>query len=67
MFRCFRKHARCRQYTNKGASESIRSNLEACGFGEVDPEPFPPALIAAGHLGAGMAQVLLHVALIDLG
>jgi hypothetical protein len=37
------------------------------GFGEIDAEAIAPALIAAGHFGAGVAELFLHVALIDFG
>jgi len=30
-------------------------------------ETVTPALIAAGHLGGGMAKLLLHISLVDLG
>ena len=40
---------------------------QACGLGEIDAEPVAPALVAAGHLGAGVAELLLDVALVDLG
>ena len=41
--------------------------LEAGRLGEVDREPVAFALVAAGHFGAGVAEVLLHVGLLDLG
>jgi hypothetical protein len=34
--------------------------------GEIDPEPLPSALIAASHLGAGMAELLLNMTLVGL-
>lgn len=40
---------------------------EPRGFGEIDPKTVAPALVLAGHLGAGMAELLLDVALVDLG
>lgn len=36
-------------------------------FCEVDPKPVAPALVFARHLRTGMAELLLHVALVDLG
>ncbi|CCV09577.1 hypothetical protein MESS2_p70011 [Mesorhizobium metallidurans STM 2683] len=36
-------------------------------LGEIDPEAVTPPLIPTGHLGAGMAELLLHIAFIDLG
>lgn len=44
-----------------------RQALKTRGLGEVDPESVAPALVAAGHLGGGVAEVLLDVALVDLG
>ena len=41
--------------------------LESARLGEIDPEPIAPALVFAGHLGAGVAERLLHIALVDLG
>ena len=41
--------------------------LQPCRLREVDAESVPAALVAAGHLGAGVAELLLDVALIDLG
>lgn len=36
-------------------------------FGEIDPETVTPTLVFAGHLGGGVAELLLNVALVDLG
>ena len=36
-------------------------------FGEVDSEPVAAALVAPRHLGRNVAELLLHVTLIDLG
>lgn len=41
--------------------------LEPRGLGEVHPEPVASALIPAGHLGAGVAELLLDMTLVDLG
>ena len=40
--------------------------LQPRRLGEIDPEPIAFALIAAGHFGAGVAEVLLHVRFLDL-
>ena len=39
---------------------------ESGGAGEVYPEPVAAALVAAGHFGAGVAEVLLDVPLVGL-
>jgi hypothetical protein len=36
------------------------------GLGEVDAESVSLALVAAGHLGAGVAEMFLDVTLIDI-
>ena len=36
-------------------------------LGQIDPEPVAAALVAPGHFGRGVAELLLHVALVDLG
>ena len=36
-------------------------------FGQIDAEPVTPALIPPCHFGAGMAELLLDIALIDIG
>ena len=46
-------------------SFSLRS--ESRRLGEIDPEPVAAALVAAGHFGRGVAELLLDVALVDLG
>ena len=38
---------------------------EPGGLGQIDPKPVPAALIAAGHLGRCMSELLLHVAFVD--
>src|ERR1700722_9720539 len=48
----------------QGAS---RSPLKPRGFGEFDLEPVAFALVAAGHFGAGVAEMLLDMGLLDLG
>ena len=40
--------------------------LQPRGLGEIDLEPVAFALIAAGHFGAGVAEVLLHMRFLDL-
>ena len=45
----------------------IGFGLQPCSLGEVDPESLPAPLVSAGHLGAGVAELPLDVALIDLG
>ena len=39
---------------------------KASSLGEIDAEPVSSALVSACHLGGGMAELLLHMALIDL-
>jgi len=51
--------------------QSVRANAGSCLNGAVDipatlRQPVAPALIAAGHFGRGMAELLLDIALIDL-
>ena len=41
--------------------------LEPRRLGQVDPEPVPAALVASGHLGGGVPELLLDMALVDLG
>ena len=48
----------------KGADSS---GSEARRLGEIDAKAVAAALIAAGHFGGGVAEVLLHIALVDLG
>lgn len=36
-------------------------------LGEINAEPIAPALVFAGHFGALVAELLLHIALVDLG
>src|SRR5271170_1572856 len=36
-------------------------------FGEIDPEPVAAALVTPGHFGRDVAELLLDVALVDLG
>lgn len=43
------------------------SESEPCGLGEIDPESVAPALIASDHLGRSVPELLLEVALLDLG
>ena len=40
--------------------------LEPRGLGEIDPKAVAFPLVAAGHFGAGVAEVLLHMRLLDL-
>jgi len=39
--------------------------LETRSLGQIDLEPIALALIATGHLGAGVAKMFLHVRLFD--
>jgi hypothetical protein len=54
-------------------SARIRTSLsfltasQPYGFGQVDPEPVSVPLIAAGHFGAGVPQLLLDVTFVDFG
>lgn len=41
--------------------------LQPHSFGEVYPEPVAAALVAAGHLGRSLAELLLNKALVDSG
>lgn len=41
--------------------------LQPACLGEIDPKPVAPTLVFAGHLGRGMAQLLLQIALVHLG
>ena len=41
--------------------------LQSARFGEIDPKPIASALIFAGHLGRGVAELLLHIAFLDVG
>ena len=36
------------------------------GFGEVDPEALPPALVAPRGVGRAMAELALHESLLDI-
>lgn len=46
---------------------AVDVTLKSCRLRQIDPEPVPSSLIASGHLGAGVAELLLDVALVDLG
>jgi hypothetical protein len=50
-----------------GARRPDRRRSQAGGLGQVDAEAVAPALVAAGHLGGGMAEVALDGALLGLG
>src|SRR6056297_1178446 len=54
---------------NRHGLDGSASNpvLQPRGLGQVYPEPITPSLIPAGHLGRGMPELLLDIALIDLG
>ena len=41
-------------------------DLQSRSFRQIYPEAIPATLIFTGHLGAGMAELLLDVSLIDL-
>ena len=43
------------------------SRSEASRLGEIDPEPVATALVAPGHFSGDVAELLLHIALVDLG
>ncbi|MET3778153.1 hypothetical protein ABID20_003740 [Rhizobium alvei] len=43
-----------------------RGEIEPGRFSEIHPETVTPALITAGHFGAGVAELFLDIALIDL-
>ena len=43
------------------------AGLQPRRLGEIDPEPVAPTLVAAGHFGGGVAELLLDPALVDLG
>ena len=40
--------------------------LQSRGLRQIDPEPVSAALVTAGHFGRGMAELFLHMALVDL-
>lgn len=42
-------------------------DLQSGGFGEIHTESVPAALIATSHLGRNVSEMLLDVALVDLG
>jgi hypothetical protein len=46
---------------------SHRQRSETSRLGQVDTEAIAAALVAAGHFGAGVTELFLHVALVDLG
>ena len=50
-----------------GARRPDRRRSQAGGLGQVDAEAVAPTLVAAGHLGGGMAEVALDGALLGLG
>lgn len=54
-------------FTSRLQSLEGRGLSEPPRLGKVGPEPIASALIFAGHLGRGMAEMLLHVALLDVG
>ena len=41
--------------------------LETGSPGQIDPEAVAAALVAPGHLGRGVPELLLHIALLDFG
>lgn len=41
--------------------------LQSARLGQVDSEPIAPALTFSRHFGGGVAELLLHIALVDLG
>jgi len=41
--------------------------LQSCGLGKVHAEPIATALVASGHLGRSMSELLLDVTFIHLG
>ena len=51
---------------HSGAGEGGRAS-EARRLGEIDPEAVAAALIASGHFGGGVAELPLHITLVDLG
>ena len=50
-----------------GLSGEEASSLQSRRRGEVDPKTVATPLVLAGHLGAGVAKLLLHITLINLG
>lgn len=48
-----------------GAEGGVGAFLQSGRFGEVGAEPISPALVFAGHLGRGVAELLLDVAFFD--
>ena len=54
--------------TNVGIGQGpIGGVSEAGGLGQIDTKTVATALVAAGHFRAGVAELLLDVALVDLG
>ena len=50
----------------RARSKDGRATLQPRGLGEVDCEPVAFALVAAGHFGAGVAEMPLDVGFLDL-
>lgn len=50
-----------------GTTAEQGGSLEAGSPGQVDAEAISAALIAAGHLRGGMAELFLDIAFVDLG
>ena len=46
---------------------SAEAASQPSSFCQVHPEPVAPALVAAGHFGAGVAKLFLDMALIHFG
>ena len=51
----------------RGDAAARFQRSQARRLGEIDPEPVAATLVAAGHFGGGVAELLLHIALVDLG
>src|SRR5271156_6149590 len=49
------------------STAASRRRLQPRRLGEIDPKPVAAALVAPGHFGGGVAELLLHPAFVDLG
>ena len=60
-------HESCWRFLEGGRALGGVCILQPRRLGQVHPEPIPISLVAAGHLSRGMAELLLDMALVDLG
>ena len=50
-----------------GLSGEEASSLQSRRRGEIDAKTVSPSLVTAGHFRRGMAELLLHISLVDFG